>query len=172
MATSPFGSTSTPIDFGKPGVPTVQMYHGGTIYASSGGGQAKVIGRVTSWNPSGTYTREGVHIYELGATTWGIPIDYVPGRVTDFKVTFTRNEVWDEELELALGYGAVWHDLTMQNYPFVVDEHLYKGSNPYRQWQYQGCWFTEKTPQEWSAEGDGVIKVNCAMAYIKRTKTK
>ena len=165
-ATNSFGQTVNPIDFTKPGTPTLMLYHGGSIVVGN-----NIIGRITNWQAAGAYTREGVHIYELNNNTWGLPVDYVPGRATGFNVTFTRNEVWTQELEIALGYGAIWDNLTDQNYPFGAQEFLYKGTVPYRTWSYSGCWFTEKNPNEMTSDGDGVIKVACGMAFVSRKRT-
>lgn len=166
-ATNDFGVIAKPIDFTKDNTPTTQLYHGGTIVVNS-----KIIGRINAWQAAGAYTREGTHVYEVNAKTWGLPVDYVPGRATGFNITWTRSEIWDQELEIALGYGAVWENLTDQNYPFVARELLFKGSSLYRSWSYFGCWFTEKNPVELSAEGDGIFSVSCAMNYVSRKKTK
>jgi hypothetical protein len=164
-AVNSFAVQTQPIDFTKEGAPTVQMYHGGTIVVND-----KIIGRIQSWQAAGAYTREGSHVYELNSGTWGLPVDYVPGRATGFNITFTRSEVWFQELEIALGYAGVWSNLTDQNYPFTAREYLFRGADPYRVWSYLGCWFTEKNPNEYSAEGDGKISVSCGMAYVSRKK--
>jgi len=154
------------IDFSKPNAPTTMMYHGGTIVANG-----KIIGRINNWQPAGAYTREATHIYEVNKETWGLPIDIVPGRATGFNVTFVRTEVWSQELEIALGYGATWSNLTDQNYPFTAMEYLFKGDTVYRSYSYLGCWMTEKNPEAWASDGDGVFKVSCNMMYISRVKT-
>ena len=153
-------------DYTKPNAPTTMSYHGGTIVAGN-----NIIGRINSWQPSGAYTREGVFVYELNTTTWGLPVDYIPGKATGFNITYTRSEVWGQELELALGYGAVWANLTDQTYPFAANEYLFKGNSPYRVWLYSGCWFTEKNPDSWTNEGDGVYKINCGMVFVSRVRT-
>jgi len=165
FASNAFGVNRQPIDFANASAPTVQMYHGGTIVVAG-----NVIGRITAWQPAGAYNREGAHIYELNSKTWGLPVDYVPGRATGFNITWTRNEVWNEELELTLGYGSVWQNLTDQTAPFDARECLFRGASVYRTWSYKGCWFTEKNPVEWSSEGDGIINVSCNMAYVSRLK--
>ena len=165
-AQNAFNAKVAQIDFAKAGTPTVQMYHGGTIVVG-----ANIVGRINSWQPAGAYTREGTHIYEVNSNTWGLPVDYVPGRATGFNITFTRNEVWAQELEIALGYTGVWNDLTDQTYPFLAKEMLFKGKTLYRTWSYSGCWFTEKNPSEWSNEGNGVMSVSCGMAYVSRKLT-
>lgn len=165
-ATNAFGVTVNPVDFTQAGTPTTQMYHGGTIVVNG-----NIIGRINAWHAAGTYNREGAHVFEVNYNTWGVPVDYVPGRVTNFNVTFTRAEVWNQELELTLGYTSLWNNLTDQTFPFVAQEFLFQGAVSYRTWSYFGCWFTEKNPVEWSSEGDGIIKVNCNMAYVSRRRT-
>jgi len=167
FALNSFGVKTVPIDYTQPGTPTLQSYHGGTIVVNS-----KIIGRIDEWNPAGAYNRDGSHVYELNINTFGKPVDYIPGVARNFNVTFTRGEVWDQELEIALGYPAVWQDLTDQNFPFTAQEMLFKGASIYRTWSYFGCWFTEKNlASGWSAEGDAKIKVNSNMAYVARKNT-
>jgi len=166
-AVNSFAVQTQAIDFSQPGSPTVQMYHGGAIVVNDA-----IIGRIQTWQPAGAFTREGSHVYELNSATWGLPVDYVPGRATGFNVTFTRSEVWFQELEIALGYPGVWSNLTDQTFPFTAQEYLYRGVNVYRQWTYFGCWFTEKVPNEFSAEGDGKITVSCGMAFVSRKKVQ
>ena len=166
FASNDFGVAAKAIDFNQAGTPTTQIYHGGTIVV-----EENIVGRINTWQASGAYNREGTHLYELSKETWGLPVDYIPGRATGFNITWTRTEVWDQELERALGYPAVWKDLTDQNRPFVAQEMLFKGPVNYRTWTYSGCWFTEKNPVEWSAEGDGIHSVSCNMAYVSRHNT-
>lgn len=163
FATNPFGVQVQPIDHTQPGAPTVQLYHGGSVVVNG-----NIVGRIDEWHPAGAYNRDGAHVYEVHHNTWGAPVDYVPGRVTGFNITWTRGEVWEQELELTLGYGSLWKDLTDQTFPFESREFLFRGINLYRTWSYSGCWFTEKNPVAWSSEGDGRIKVNCNMAYVRR----
>ena len=132
---------------------------------------SKIVGRIDSWQPAGAYNRDATHVYELNYNTFGKPVDAVPGVARNFNVTYTRGEVWDQELEIALGYANVWEDLTDQNYPFTAQEMLFKGDTVYRCWSYFGCWFTEKNPNAWEAEGDGKIKLNCNMIYVSRKRT-
>lgn len=164
-ATNKFGVARANIDFSNAYAPTVQMYHGGSIVVNNA-----IIGRITNWQPAGAYTREGNHVYELNNNTWGLPVDYVPGRATGFNITFTRNEIWSQELEIALGWKSVWSNLTDQTFPFTAEEYLFKGQSLYRCWQHLGCWFQEKNPEAWAADGDGIIKVSCNMAYVSRKR--
>lgn len=166
FATNSFGVRVNKIDPDAAGTPTTQMYHGGTIVVNN-----NIIGRINSWHPAGAYNREGTHIYEVNKETWGLPVDYVPGRATGFNITFVRTEVWNQELELTLGYGAVWNNLTDQTFPFTSQEYLFRGEVVYRIWSYFGCWFTERNPVEWAAEGDGICRVNTNLAYVSRRRT-
>ena len=70
-----------------------------------GGVAGNVVGRIQSWNPTGL-SREGDWIYELNNRTWGKPVDYVPGRATNFSVTATVAELWFKEIEVQLGLTA------------------------------------------------------------------
>lgn len=153
-------------DYTKQGTPTVMTYHGGSIVVNG-----NIIGRINSWQPAGAFNREGNHVYELNNNTWGLPVDFVPGKATGFNITFTRSEVWSQELEICLGYGNVFSNLTDQTFPFNAIEYLFKGNVVYRQWSYNGCWFMEKNYDAWTADGDGIIKVNCNMAYVARKRT-
>lgn len=164
-ATNSFGVSQRPIDYNAPGAPTMQTYHGGTIVVNNA-----IIGRIDSWNSAGAYTRNLEHVYELGPT-WGLPVDIVPGISTGFNVTWTRGEVWEQELEIALGYTAgVWNTLNDQDRPFIADEMLFKGATPYRTWRYSGSWFSSKTPSEWSSQGNGRITMSCEMSYVARKR--
>lgn len=174
LATSPYaqnpgGVQVKRLDYGKSAqlneTTSTMTYHGGSIVVNGA-----VIGRIQEWNSSGAYTREANHVYELNGNTWGLPVDLVPGRATGFNVSWTRNEVWTQELEVTLGYGAVWEVLTDQTYPFEANEYLFRGASPYRQWGYKGCWFTAKTPSAWSAAGDGIMQSSCEMMYVSRKR--
>lgn len=158
-----YGVKSTPLD---PTLgPTTMYYHGGTIVVNG-----NIIGRINSWHPSNAYNRQASYVYEIHKDTWGLPVDIVPGRSEGFTATFVRSEVWTFELEKALGFADVFNNLTDQSSPFESRELLFRGDNPYRTWSYLGCWLTEKNQNEWSAEGDGVFKVSCAMAYVSRKR--
>lgn len=159
------GAVASAIDFNKAHTPVQQIYHGGTI--KKGG---KTIGRVLTWEAT-PLTRDVTHRFEVNGATWGVPVDIVPGKTSGYSITMTKNEIWGNELELMLGYSDVWENLTNQNYPFTASEVLFKGTAIYRQWDYYGCWFTEKNPNAWEAEGDGNIMINCGLAYLRRFKT-
>jgi hypothetical protein len=164
FGTNAFGVTSQPLDYTK-GAPQTMSYHGMTICVNG-----NIVGRINSWHPDGAYSRDGEHVYELSSFTIGKPIDYVPGKSTGFTVSFTRTEVWGEELELTMGYPNVFATLADQTYPFVIQEFVYKGQAAYRKWQYSGCWFKAKNPEAFTADGNYIYKVTGQIAYVSRIK--
>lgn len=164
-ATNPVGATTKALEADATHAPTIQTYHGGSIVVGG-----NIIGRITEWQPAG-YTRAGSHVYELNQNSWGVPVDYVPGIASDFNISLTRNEVWSEELEITLGFNAVFENLTDQTRPYTAKEFIYRGSTPYRQWDHYGCWLTSKNRSAWSSEGNGIISVSGAMAYVSRKRT-
>jgi len=154
-----------PLTYAEDGI-TTKTYHGTTIAVNN-----RIIGRITSWQPT-AYSREGNHIYELNAATWGRPVDYVPGKSSGFTIALTRVEVWKNELELALGIAnAQFEDLMDQTAPFNANEILCKGAITYQIWTYYGCWFQERNEDAQTADGDGVFRCNATMAYISRQLT-
>ena len=165
FGTNAFGVTTAAIDYTQPGAPQTMSYHGAAICVGG-----NIVGRINSWHPDGAYSRDGEHVYELSRQTIGKPIDYVPGKATGFTVSFTRTEVWNQELELALGYPTVFADLTDQTYPFIVQEFIYQGATPYRQWQYSGCWLKSKNPDAYTADGNYIYKVTGQLAYVSRIR--
>ncbi len=159
-APNPAGVQVPPFDFTHPQAPDTQMYHG--LYITAAG---RTVGRIQEWQTQ-HYTREGNHIYELNADTSGHPVDYVPGRATNFKAVCSRVEIWNGELEKAFGFIAPFADLTDQNRPFTVEEILMRGPIPYRIWQYLGCWFEEKNRENFTVAGDYQIKVRATIAFV------
>lgn len=163
-----YRSDVLPLDYNAPFAPSAKTYHGLTIQVGS-----RVVGRVRTWRPT-AYTREGGHVYELDAQSFGRPVDYVPGVSTGFEIAFARVELWGDEIEIALGLtsgiGDVFRDLSDQTRPFQIDEYLFKGPALYRHWMYEGCWFKDRNESEATANGDGIYEVSATVAYIKRTK--
>lgn len=166
FATNSFGIETPVLDFSVPDAPTTKTYHGASIVVDG-----NIVGRITSWQPSGAYTRDVAHVYELSHVTWGRPVDIVPGRSTGYTVAFTRVEVWFQELELALGYPAVWDDLSSQDRPFTAYEYLFRGNTLYRVWRYAGAWLTDRNEDAQTSDGDGIFRANCTMMYVQRTRT-
>ena len=166
-ATNVYNVTTPRIDYSDTSAPTTFTYHGVSIVVAG-----NIIGRITSWQPSGAYTREGVHIYELQKDTWGRPVDYVPGRSTGYTLTFVRAEVWGQETEVTFGFNTVFNDLSDQTRPFVIQEYIFKGQELYRVWQYSGCWFQDKNFEAMTADGDGVLRCNGTVAYVSRIRTQ
>lgn len=146
---------------------TTKVYHGVSITSADG---TTVIGRVQSWQPD-SYTREGIHLYELAEMSFGRPVEFVPGRATGFTIAVTRAEVWDAELELAFGYDTLFDDLIDQNKPFTIKEFWSRGADTTLIWEYRGCWFTNKNMDAITADGDGISKISGTIAYVSRRKT-
>lgn len=164
FGTNTFGVKVQPLDYSHPNSPTTKTYHGMTIAVNG-----KMVGRITSWQAT-AYSREGNHVYELSHQTWGRPVDYVPGRSTGYSLSVGRTEVWSQELERALGFPAVWEDLADQDRPFTAHEFWFKGSALYRQWQYSGCWFTERNEDAFAADGDAMVKLTGTINYVSRAR--
>ncbi len=158
---NPYNARVNPLEVSEQ-ANTTMTYHGGAIACNG-----RVIGRIKDWTP-GKYERTVTEVREVSNTTWGVPVDNVPGNSSGYSVSFTRTEVWQQELETVLGYGATWASLADQTRPFEAFEYLFRGQTPYRVWLYKGCWFTNKSPNQWSASGDGIIEVACEFAYVVR----
>lgn len=151
-----------PIDFNADGSVSSKTYHGATIVVND-----KIIGRISSWNPQ-VYSRPGTHVYELSYRTYGRPIDYVPGRSEGYTASISRTEVWNEELEITLGFGAVFADLADQDRPWTTHEYLFRGYDVYRLWKYSGCWFQDKNEDAYSTDGDSIVRLTATVAFVSR----
>ena len=166
FAGNPFGVLAPPIDFDATDAPTSKTYHGITIAVDG-----NVVGRIQNWNTSGAYTREGVHIYELNDKTWGLPVDYVPGRATGFTIAATVAEMWDKEIEAQLGItvpgNQIWN-LIHQNRPFTAHEFWFRGVATYRIWKYRGCWLTDRNETDYTSAGDARVIANFNFNYVSR----
>jgi len=163
FATNTYQVQTPSLDFQQEGDSI--SYHGASIVV-----QGNLIGRIQSWQPDGAYNRDGEHVYELNKNTTGRPIDYVPGKATGFTVSFARVEAWGQEFERALGFDNVFSDLTDQTRPFVVQEFLYQGTQPYRVFQYSGCWLKSKNPEAWTSDGNYIHKISGQLAYVSRIR--
>jgi hypothetical protein len=158
---------TVPIDFDAAYAPTTQTYHGFSIQIDG-----VQIGRITEWTPQ-AMDREMTHVFELNARTWGQPVDLVPGRATQFTLSFARAEVWGEEVEKAFGETDVYALLIDQNAPFQIDEVYSKGAGQiYRQYKYLGCWFNSKTFDAFSGEGNGIISIQGEITFVNKIKVK
>jgi len=159
----------SPLDYkSTQGALTTKVYHGVSITT----GDNNIIGRIQSWQPD-SYTREGIHLYELADLSFGRPVEYIPGKATGFTIAVTRAEVWNSEMEIAFGFGSTFDDLIDQTRPFSVKEFWIKGNSGYSQvWDYKGCWFTGKNIDAITSDGDGVTKISATLAYVSRQKTK
>lgn len=152
-----------PLNFDADGSTTSKTFHGLTIVVDN-----NIVGRIQSWEPK-MYSRDGDWVYELNWLTYGRPVDYVPGINKEYTLSCTRTEVWNEELELALGYPAVWSDLIDQNRPFSVTEYVMRGSQVNRAITYTGCWFTKKNATSMDADKNPKIMMNAEIAFVGRT---
>lgn len=162
---NPFNAQVNPLEYSDT-ANTIMTYHGGAISVND-----RVVGRIKDWTP-GQFTRTVTPVREISNTTFGIPVDNVPGIAEGYNVSFTRTEVWEQELEVVLGYGQVWTSLADQTRPFTAFEYLFRNQSPYRIWRYDGCWFTERNPNQWNSGGDGIIELACNMAYVVRKRSQ
>jgi hypothetical protein len=147
------------------GFTTMKTFHGLAIVMND-----KIVGRLISWQPN-MFSRQGDHIYELNSYTFGRPVDYVPGINDSYTISFSRAEMWGEELEKALGYAKEWSDLIEQDKPFTVKEVLSQGIDLYSTWTYKGCWFTKKNVSAFNAKENPSIKINGEISFVSRTLT-
>jgi len=168
FANNPYGVLTTPLVYDSPdGAPTTKTYHGITIEVDGA-----VVGRIQTWHPSGAYSREGELVYELNNLSWGLPVDYVPGRATGFTVTATVAEIWNAEIEVQLGLGdEQFAHLVEQNHPFTCREWWFRGVSEYRIWTYLGCWLTDANEENFTAEGNARVMRNFSFTYVSRQRT-
>jgi len=175
-ANNDYGVSLSTLDVDKIGKNATKTYHGAAIRIGS-----KMVGRITSFQAQ-AYSREGVHVYELNPSTWGHPVDYVPGKTSGFSITIARTELWNDELEHyvddTFNPGNLMTTLMDQVRPFQIQEVLHKGNGTlgtspahYKTWTYKGCWFTEKNLNAQEAQGDGQISVNATIAYVSRSQS-
>jgi hypothetical protein len=158
-------------DYTKPNALTTKTYHGVSIVSASSGSANSIIGRIQSWQPD-SYTREGVHLYELSDFFWGRPVEYVPGKATGFTIAVTRAELWQGEMERAFaGATALFDDLIDQNFSFSIKEFWIRGANTYNIWTYTGCWFTSKNYDAITSDGDGITRIAATIAYVSKSHT-
>lgn len=154
---------------------TSKVYHGVSIIAGVTEANKSVVGRIQSWQPD-SYTREGVHLYELANTSWGRPVEYIPGKATGFTIAITRAEVWFSEIERAVFNDqsiTLYDDLIDQNKPFTVREFWIRdgADQAYNIWTYRGCWFQNKNTDAITADGDGITRITATLAYVSKTHT-
>ena len=147
---------------------TTKTYHGVSILGGDSASN-QIVGRIQSWQPD-SYTREGVHLYELADQSWGRPVEYIPGKATGFTIAITRAEVWGAEMEKAFGFPS-FNDLIDQRKPFQVREFWLRQSDEYAIWTYKGCWFTSKNYDAITSDGDGITRVSGTIAYTSHAKT-
>lgn len=150
---------------------TTKTYHGVSIVAGATDDAKDIIGRIQSWQPD-SYTREGVHLYELSDKFWGRPVEYVPGKATGYTIAVTRAEVWGFEMERVFaGATDLFDDLIDQNFSFSIKEFWIRGASTYNIWTYRGCWFQSKNYDALTSDGDGITRINGTIAYVSKGYT-
>ena len=164
---SPYSASPVPtMDFSKDNMFSAKTYHGLNICVGE-----NVIGRLQTWGP-GARTRTVTPKWELSKDNFGRPVELVPSKSEGYSISIGRIEVWQNELELALGYSAMWSDLIDQNYPITLSENLFKGTELMRSWSYPACWFTSYSEEQITSEGDGYYQVTAEITHLPRTATR
>lgn len=165
FASNPYAQQSTRLDYDHEHAPTSKTYHGITIAVSGA-----VIGRIQSWDTSGAWKREGEHVYELSANTWGKPVDYVPGAWKGLTINASVAEMWGKEIDIQLSIKkrTQMNDLIEQSKPFTTHEFWYRGVDEYRIWVYRGCWLTDRDETAYSADGNARVIANFQFNYVSR----
>lgn len=136
--------------------------HSLTIYAPNG----QAIGMINGWSP--TQSRTITPIYELNMDSSGLPLENVPGNVTNLTITISRYDLWPSRMEQA--FGTV--DLTMlsnQQSGFTVREKWVAPSGQTEEWLYEGCWF-EQIGRQFKSDDNRIVNVNATLRYVHRTK--
>lgn len=171
-STNQYGIISPSLDFEarKGYVPESKIWHGLSIAVGNGANRVQV-GRLQSWNVD-AMTRQVTQKYELSAETFGRPVESVPGRAEGYSISVQRVELWENELEKALGYPDVFADLMDVRWAVDLYEYLYKGKSLYRLWKYPVCWMNNLQEIEKGADGDGIITASASFTYLPRIKLK
>ncbi len=160
-----YGVQPSPLDYTDKDMPATRTktYHGFGIVVGT-----KFIGSIQSWTPA-SYDRTVTMVRELSPATFGRHVDAVPGVGGESNISMSRIEIWEDELEKALGLsGYTWIDLVAQDKPFKIMEVLYKGKTLYSMWEYVGCWFSQKNPETYSADGTGIVSISATINYVTR----
>ena len=155
-------------------LPRTKIYHGMDVCVYWNN-NAYRIGRLQSWAPQAR-TRQAVHKYEINSSTFGRPVDLIPGRAEGYSISASKIEVWGQEVERALGLAtatsgqsALFADLMDMRWPITLYEYLYRGDGKlYTMWQYPSCWITSHGDAEVSAEGDGIMMANLEIMHLPR----
>jgi hypothetical protein len=174
FAFTPEGSRVRQLDFAnhESMLPRTKIYHGMDI-AVEYNSQTYRIGRLQSWAPQ-QRTRQAIHKYEISSTSYGRPVDLIPGRAEGYTISISRLEVWGQETEKVFGLVSskeLFRDLMDMRWPITLYEYLYRGdgdSKLYTLWQYPSCWITSHGEAEVSAEGDGVMTAQIELAHLPR----
>jgi len=166
FAGNPFNQQVEPIDHSVKYAPTTKTYHGIALVVNG-----NVLGRVQSWDNTGAYSRNGVHVFELNNRTFGRPVDYVPGIITGYSISAQVAELWGAEIELQTGSSSRYIDLISQVRPFEAQEFWFRGAEPYEVWTYLGCWLTDRNETGYTSDGDTRVLSNFHFAYVSRSHT-
>ena len=160
-----YGTQPSPLDFTDKNKPATRSktYHGFGIVVNG-----RFVASIQSWSTTG-YQRNLTPVKELSPATFGRNVDIIPGVAGDTSISLNRVEIWEDELEIALGLSAQeWVDLLDQNTPFTIMEVLYKGKSLYRMWEYKGCWFSDKNVESFSSDGDGKFSISGSISYVTK----
>ena len=166
FAGNKFNQQVAPLDYTVPRPISSKTYHGITLVTNG-----NVLGRIQSWDNSGAYTREAVHVYELNNRTYGRPVDVVPGRGTGYTIAGKIAELWGSEIEFQTGSTSRYIDLVSQVRPFESQEFWFRGADPYEVWTYLGCWLTDRNEEGYTAEGNARVMANFNFIYVSRQHT-
>ncbi len=154
-----------PFDQSHPDQTSVKVFYGTDIMVDG-----QVLGRVQNFQDQEGGQMGTTHIRELSRNGSRVPVDIVPGIVEGFNLSLGTVSLWNNEIELRLGWRDTgrWNNLSDQDRPFTMRRLLYRGSELYQTTLYRGCWITSKTPSGFEAEGDGIVRMDCEIAYVAR----
>jgi hypothetical protein len=150
-------------------VPDVITYAGLTIAVGGANGTPQAIGRVQSWQRD-AITRTQTMKWELSREAFGRPIEIIPGKADGYAISVERIELWSMEMEIALGYPAVFSDLMDMRWSVDLYEYKYRGNDLYRLWKYPNCWMSSLGEGQPSSEGDGIYIGTASFSYLPRIR--
>ena len=150
---------------------TTKTYHGLAIVVNN-----VTVGRISSYKVP-TLARTITPVRELtppgqAGGSFGRVIEQVPGKSEDgsYTLTVARTEVWGKELEIAFGFAATFLDLCDQTRPFILEEQLFQGTQRKYTHRYSGCWFSELGNEDFTADGDAIVKATATIMFTSRVK--
>jgi hypothetical protein len=124
-----------------------------------------IVGLINGWNPQ--QSRGITPIYELNTDTSGLPLENVPGNVTNLTIGISRYDIWPKRMEQA--FGTV--DLRMlsdQQRPFTVQEIWKSPTGGTEIWQYEGCWF-QNIGRQLRSDDARLVVVSASLMYVYRS---